>query len=164
MVGTSTGSGLESLAGVVFIFLHRPCGQRQEADAIAVFQRSHVGIAQGETDDIADAGIVARSSSHPEDVVVAPGDVPCVILCKGVENDVCSGATIVDVTQDVQTVDGQALYDCSNGTDEVVSTASGDNRIDDDIHIGSLVMVVGALMEQFLNDIGKLLRQRLAHL
>ena len=86
------------------------------------------------------------------------------VLCQGIENDVGSCTTVVDVTQDMQTVDGQALYDCSNGTDEVVSTASRDNGIDDDIHIGSLVMVVGAFMEQFLNDIGKLLRQRLAHL
>ena len=86
------------------------------------------------------------------------------ILLQGVENDVCALSSVVDVAEDMQLVDGQSLDDVTDGYDEVVSASCGDNRIDNATNIGCLVYVISAFVHQFLDDIAKLLRKRLANL
>ena len=66
-------------------------------------------------------------------------------------------ATVIDVAQDMQLVDGQALDDVADGHDEVVCPPRGDNRIDDDADVCSLVAVAQALVEQFFDNIGEVL-------
>ena len=153
----------ELIARVVTIGLHRKCCQRYQIDAVAFFQRCQIGISQREPQHIADAGIVASSSTHPEHVMVAPLDVPRVILAQGVQYDVGPGPPVEDVAQDVQLVDGQTLDDVAYRNDKVVSTSRRDDRVYDDRHVCSLVNVIRTLVQQFLNDVCKLLRQRLAH-
>ena len=89
----------ELIARVVTIGIHRKCCQRNQVDAIAFFQRCQIGISQREPQHIADAGIVASCSTHPEHVMVAPLDVPRVILAQGVQNDVGPSPPVVDVAQ-----------------------------------------------------------------
>ena len=52
----------------------------------------------------------------------------------------------------------------TDGYDEVVGTSGRDDTVDDSTNIGSLISIVCTFMEQFFDDIGKLLRQRLAYL
>ena len=93
----ATQAGLEFHARVVAIRLHGERSQRNEIDAIAVFQRSKIGIAQGEANDVTDACLVARTGTHPENVVVAPRDVPSVVTLHHVQYQVCARTTVVDV-------------------------------------------------------------------
>ena len=79
------------------------------------------------------------------------------VLAQGVENDMCTRSAIVDISKNVQLVDGQPLDDVANGDNEVVGTACGDNGIDDDIDVSGFVDVIGAFVKQFLNDITEIL-------
>ena len=157
-------NGLERLAGVVAVLLQRKRRQRQQVDAVAVLQRCEVGVAQTQAQHVADAGVVARGSTHPQHVVIAPLDVPRLVAAHHVHDDVRPRSAVVDVAQDVQLVDGQPLYDVTQGADEVVGAPRRDDGVHDDRHVGRLVLVVGTLVQQLLNDVRELLRQRLAHL
>ena len=156
--------GHELLARVVAVGLHSERGQRHEIDAVALLERGEVGVAQRQSQHVADAGLVARTGSHPEDVVVAPLYVPRVVLAQRVHDDVGARSAVEDVAQDVELVDGQPLYDVAECYDEVVGASCGDDGIDNDVDVGGLVVVLGALVEQLLDDVGEVLRQRLAHL
>ena len=85
--------------------------------------------------------------------MIAPLDIPRVILSEGVHDLMGAGSSVIDVAEDMQLVDGQTLNHITDGTDEIVSTACGDNRIHDHCHIGGLVDVVSTLVEQLLDDI-----------
>ena len=73
VVGEHLGDKL--LAGIVAISLKGEGCQRHEVDAV-LLDGCEVRIAQAESQHVADAGVVAGRSSHPEDVVIAPLDVP----------------------------------------------------------------------------------------
>ena len=75
------------------------------------------------------------------------------ILSEGIHDDVCPRASVVDVAQDMQLVDGEALDDVADGNDEVVSPACRYDSIDNDVHISRLVMIGKTLMKQLLDDI-----------
>ena len=72
--------GLELGAWVVGVCLHGECCERHEVYAVAFLKCGKVGIAKREAKHVADAGIVARTGSHPKDVVVAPLYVPTVVV------------------------------------------------------------------------------------
>ena len=75
-----------------------------------------------------------------------------------------SRTAIVDVAQNVQLVDGQALDDVTDGADEIIGTPCRYDGVYDDADIGCLIVIAETLVQQLLDDIGKILRQRLAHL
>ena len=96
--------------------------------------------------------------------MIAPLDVPGVILAQRVHNLVGSRAAVVDVAEDVELVDGQPLYHVADGADEVVGSACRDDGVDDHGHIGGLVLILRTLVQQFLDDVAEVLGERLAHL
>ena len=155
--------GHELQTGIVAIHIERKGGQRHQVDAI-LLDGGEVGIAQAEAQHIADAGVVASRGTHPQHIVIAPLDVPRVVLAQGVHDDVGTRATIVDVAQYVQLVDGQALDDVTDGADEIISTTRRYDGVDNHADVGSLVVVAQTLVQQLFDDIGKIVRQRLAHL
>ncbi len=81
-----------------------------------------------------------------------------------VEDEVRSRTTVVDVAEDMQLVDGQAVDHVADGDDEVVGAPRGDDGVDDGAHVGGLVHILGVLVQQFLDDVAELRRQALAHL
>lgn len=164
VAGATARGGLELLAGVIGISLHGEGGQWHEVDAVAVFQGGEVGVAQAHSYHVADASVVASGRAHPQNVMIAPLYVPAVVVAQRVHDDVRTGASVVDVAQDVQLVDGQPLYHLGYGHDEVVGPARGDDGVHDDVHVGRLVSVLRVLMEQFLDDIGEVGGQRFPHL
>ena len=153
----------ELRARVVLVCLHRKGGKRHQVDAIAILQGGEVGISQTQSDHIADASVVACRSTHPQDVVVTPLEVPTVIALHRVEDDMCAWTTVVDVAEDMEGVDGETLDHIGDGNDEIVGSAGRDDGIYDDIHVGSLVVVVGTLMQQLLDDVREVGRERLAN-
>ena len=91
--------------------------------------------------------------------MVSPCDVPRVISLKQVHDAVRARTTVVYITQYVQLVDGKTLDDIGNGHDEVVGTTCGNDGVDNYVDIVGLVLVFRPLVEQFLNDVGEVLRQ-----
>ena len=86
------------------------------------------------------------------------------VLLHCVEYDVCTGTAIIDVAQNVQLVDGQTLDNVTQSNNEIVCTTCRDNSVDNDADIGCLIVVIGTLVQQFLDNIGKLFGQRLTYL
>ena len=155
----------EKRTGVVGVGFHREGGQRQEVDAVAVFQGGKVRIAETHAQDIGHAGTAARSRTHPDDVVVAPLDIVVVIVAQGLHDQVCARAAVVDVADDVERVDDQPVDDIADGGDEVVRPAGGDDRVDDRHHVAALVLIVlDPFVKEFFDNIGILFREGLADL
>ena len=151
-------------AGVVRIGIHREGSQRQQIDAVSVFQRRQVGIAHGHADNVCYTGIVTRCGAHPQNIMVTPLDVEVMVVTKCIHDDMCARTTVVDIPHDVQGIDCKPLDKVAHGDDEVVRTLGRDNRADDDVDIRVLVGLYAGLVQQLLNDVGELCRQRLAHL
>ena len=61
--------------------------------------------------------------------------------------------SVVDVTENMQLVDGQPLDYITDGADEIIGTACRNDGVNNHTDIGRLVDVGKALVEQFLNDI-----------
>ena len=72
--------------------------------------------------------------------------------------------TIIDITKDMKLVDDQTLDDLTDCNDEVVSASCRDNRLDDGTDIVGLILVVSMFMEQLLDDVREVIRQRFPNL
>ena len=91
--------------------------------------------------------------------MISPLDIPGVILSQRVHDLMRSGTSVVDVSKDMQLVDGESLYHITDSTDEIISPASRDDSVYDYCHICCLVDIISPLMEQFLDDIGEVFRE-----
>ena len=109
-----------------------------------------------------DAAALAERGAHPHDVVVAPLDVEGVVLHERVHDDVRIRPAIVDVADDVQALDGQTLDEQAQRLDERAAAIGADDGVDDGGVVGLLVNAVAVLRHQLLDDVGEILRQRLA--
>ena len=149
---------------VIRISIHCKGGQRQQVDAVSVFQRRQVGIAHGHADYVRYAGIIARCSSHPQDIVISPLNIEVVIVAERIHDDMRPRTAVVDVSYDVQGIYRQPLDQLAHGYDEIIRTLGRDDRADDDIDIRMFVGLYARLVQQLLNDVGEFCRQCLAHL
>ena len=64
----------------------------------------------------------------------------------------------------MQSIDSQTLNEVPDSLDEVVGLVSIDDGLNDALHVLVLVGHTRRLVQQLLDDVGELLRQRLAHL
>ena len=110
--------GTEQAARIVLVGFHGERGQRQQADPVAVAQRFHVAVAQCAAHHVGDAGLAPGGRAHPQDVVVAPLDVDLVMFHQVIKNEVRPRPTVVDIADDVQLFDGQALDQLGQAGDE----------------------------------------------
>ena len=145
--------GYELSARIVLVGLHCESCEWNKVDAISILECSHIAISQCYPDDIANTSIVSGGSAHPQHIVIAPLNVPAVVAAESVHNDVGSGTTVVDITENMQLVDNQSLNDIAYSNNKVVGAACSDNGLDDGTDVIRLILVVGTLMEQLLNDI-----------
>ena len=113
--------GQELRAGIVAIHVECKGGQGHQVNAVLLDSRK-VGITQAQAQHVADTGIVTSRGTHPQHIVVAPLDIPRVVLAQGVHDDVGTRTTIVDVAQNMQLVDCEALDNVTDGADKIVGT------------------------------------------
>ena len=155
--------GREYRAGIVAIGFHGERDERHEIDSVAVFESLHVAVAQRYPQHVGDAGIVAGGGAHPEGIVVAPLDIEILVLRQRVHYQMCARPAVIDIAKDVELVDGQTLYDIADGYDERPGLTGRDYRLHDAVVVELLAFARGSLMEKFLDYIGELARERLAH-
>lgn len=96
--------------------------------------------------------------------MITPLDVPTVVAAHLVQDDVGSWTSIVDIAQNMELVDSQALDDVGYSDDEIIGSACADNRINNNIDIGCLVMIFGVLVQKLLDNIREIAWQRFSHL
>lgn len=87
--------------------------------------------------------------------MVAPLDVECLASEQVVHDDVCSRSAVEDVAQDVELVNAELLDDVADGYDEIAHLTGLYDGLNNAMDVGLLVIVVGAFVQQFLNNIGK---------
>ena len=155
--------GLELQTGVVAIHVECKGGQGYQVNTV-LLDGSQVGITQAQAQHVADTGIVTSRSTHPQHIVIAPLDIPRVVLAQGVHDDVGTRTTIVDVAKNMQLVDGQALDHITDGADKIISTTCRYDGVYNHAHVGGLIVVAQTLVQQLLDNVGKILWQRFAHL
>ena len=80
-----------------------------------------------------------------------------------IHNDVGAWPPVVNVADDVQTGDGQSLNQFGESDDKGIGATDGDDRLDDAQIIFLLVQDPFLLVQQFLDDVGEVRGQRLAH-
>ena len=68
-------------------------------------------------------------------------------------------SSVVDVAQDVELVDGEFVDDAGNGDDKLIGAPDVDDGVNDGTDLSRLVSVIGALVQQFLNDVAEVFRE-----
>ena len=136
----------ELQAGVVGVGLHRKRGERQEVDAVALFERGQVGEAQREAQHDGDARVLTGSGAHPKCIVITPLQVEVLAGKQVVHDDVGARTTVEDVAQNVELVDAQLVDDIADGRDEVTRLPDLHDCLNDALHVCVLVLVVRAFV------------------
>ena len=95
--------------------------------------------------------------------MVAPLNVEIMVVAKRIHDDMCARTAVVNISHYVQRVDCKPLDKLTHGNDKVIRTLGRDNRTDNDVDIRMLVRLYAGLVQQLLNDIGKLRRQGFTH-
>ena len=147
------------------VMLQGEDGQGPERDAVAVFEDAGRMVFEVHADDVGAAGPVAAGGAHPEHVVVAPLDVDAVVVHEEVDDLVGLAAPVVDIADDVQMVDSQALDETGQGLDELVPVFQSQDGVIYFFMITKLVVVlVLLLVNELVEDVGEVLRHGLPDL
>ena len=96
--------------------------------------------------------------------MVTPLNVEIVEVAQHIHDFVRTGATVIDVAQEVEHVDGQLLDEVTHGNDEVINAMCRYDGLDNHVHIGLLVGIAAVLVQKLLDDVGEVLRQCLVNL
>jgi len=99
----------EHFTGVLAVSFDGERRQRHQADAVAVFQRFHVAVAQAGPDDVGDAGFAAGGRPHPQNVVIAPLDIDLPVFHQRVQNLVRPRPPVVNIADHMEPGDRQSL-------------------------------------------------------
>ena len=86
------------------------------------------------------------------------------VIAEDVHDVVRTMSAVEDVAQDVERIDGESLDQVTECNDEGIGTAGADDGIDNHFRICLLVRQHGILVQQFLDNVRELFRQRLAYL
>jgi len=76
-----------------------------------------------------------------------------VIVLQHIHDFVRPGSTVIDVTENMELVDGESLDDVGNGNNKGIGAPRVDDGVDNHVDICSLVRIFRALMEQFLDNV-----------
>ena len=96
--------------------------------------------------------------------MIAPLDVNRVVGHHLVHDDMRSRTSVIDIAYDMKMIDRQALNQFAERYDKGFRPSHTDNRLDDRIVVGFLVLQIAALRQKFFQYIGKFLRKCLADL
>ena len=86
-----------------------------------------------------------------------------VVAAEAVHDEVRTGAAVIDVTEDVQAVDGKSLNQFAEGDDETFGASGFDDGANNHADVSLFVVVVRTFVKEFFDDIGKLLGETFAH-
>ena len=103
------------------------------------------------------------AAPHPQDVVIAPLDVDLMVVHQVVEDDVRAGTAVVDVADDMQSLDGEALNQFGEVGDEGLRAAGRHDGVDLALVVGGFVLDALLVVKQLLDGLRNVLGQQVAH-
>ena len=104
------------------------------------------GTAGHEAYDIGYTDVITSSSTHPQNIMIAPLDIPIMVIAEDIHDMMRSVSSVKDVAQDMERVNGQSLDQVTKCCDESIGAAGTDNGINDDFRICLLVRKHGVFM------------------
>ena len=113
--------------------------QRLERYTIAPLEKIRVSVIERYPEHCEDARGTSGGRPQPENIVVAPLNVDIRVLHKSVEQSRRLGAAIEYIADDVQLIDGKALYDIRKRRYNVVSGTGGYDRLQNSVVIAHLI-------------------------
>ena len=98
--------------------------------------------------------------------MIAPLDIDIIILHQGIHNLMSAVAAVEYIADNVQFINDRVLDELRNGDDESIGTADFDDAVDDIVDIGGAVVILISfgVIEQLIDDVGKIVGHGLAHL
>ena len=139
-------------------------GQRPQGDAVTCLNDIQIIIMNGVGQHRCHQSPGAGSSTHPEDVVIAPLDVYRMVRQQLIHHHVGSGAAVKDVAHNVQMIHSQPLDGLTDAFNDAGGLPRLNDGIDDVLIIIPLIRVIGADLQQLIDDSVIALGQRLANL
>ena len=135
--------GIQSDADVFFrsltVVFAREVIKRLERYAVAPLKKICVSVVERYSEHCEYAGRASGRSAQPQDIVVAPLNVNIRVLHERIEQPRRLGASVENITDYVQLIDGKALYYIRKRGDNIVGSAGGYDRLQYRIMIAHLV-------------------------
>ena len=155
VVGRIREIGFRSKDGtrIIRVHVHGKGCQRQKVDAIAIFQSSQIAVSHRHADHIRHTTRITCRCTHPKNIMVSPLDIEIMIIAQRVHNDMRTGATVINISDNMQRVDGQPLDQLTHGYNEGIGTFRTDYGTDDNIDVSMFIGFYTRLVEQLLYDV-----------
>ena len=150
--------------GIRLIDTHGKRRQRQEIDAVPVLQNIQIPIARADPDGVGNTAPLPRRGAHPQHIMVPPLDIQGMVVHQLVHDDMRPRSPVIDISHNMKVIHDQALDQGGDRRNKPFRSAYPDDRHDDLIIVGFLIVDLRLLRDQLLDDIGKILRQGFAHL
>ena len=165
LLGVVSGEfGGKAGAVAILVDLIGKKGQRPQRNAVTGLDDLQIVVVDGVGEYGGHQCAAPGGGSHPQHIVVAPLDVHGVVIHEGVHNDVRPGSAVEHIAHHVEPVHHHALDEIAHGHDKVLRPIDVDDGGDDVFVVVPLVVKLVIGVEQFVDDIGKIVGQRLAHL
>ena len=145
--------GLETGARVISISLLGKCRERKQIDPVAFLQDIQIPIARAVPDDIGDAGQLTAGCAHPLDIVIPPLYIQAVVVHENVHNIIRPVAPVINISENMEMVDDQTSRKLRERLDKALRTSDPDDRIDDLLVVGFLILDITALRDQLIDHI-----------
>ena len=147
---------------VVFVILLRQIQQRAQIDAVHILDDVQVIIARTNADDVREADFGAGIGADPQHVMVPPLNVEGVVVDERIHDLMRIRPPVVNIADDVQMVDGQALHRIGEADDQFIHLPQGNDLLE---HFRVIILFVGelvGLVQELFDDVDELLRQGFA--
>ena len=154
----------ERHARIVLVRAKRKRCERQDVDAIYVLEHRKVAIACAVSHHMRYAAALAQRGPHPNDVMIAPLYVERMEAHERVHDQMRCRTTVVNVADQMQMVDGEALDDHAHGVNHIFGLARTDNGVDKSVEISLLVIGHVVLVHQLFDDEPVISRDDFPHL
>ncbi|MPM53103.1 hypothetical protein SDC9_99867 [bioreactor metagenome] len=152
----------ERFVAVLFVDHFRKRDQRTQRDPISILDDFQVVVTGRDADDVGHTGCRPARGTHPEDIMITPLDIQLVAIHESVDNFIRERASVVDVPDNMQVVDDQALDDMRDGSDQFCRAVQRDDGLDDLFVVILFVRHDCVFEKQLLDDMGVVGRDRLS--
>ena len=156
--------GGKSFTGVIPVGIGRKHGQRAQIYAVPILQNIKAVVADGNPKHIADTGRIPCDRPHPGDIMIAPLDIHIMKIHQFIHNQIGSGPSVKDISDNMQAVYGKALNQLTQSTDKFPCNPHVNDGADNLTVEHFFIIPIVIHMEHLIYNICKIRRQLLADL
>ena len=138
--------------------------QRDKINTIPLFQRVQIAVSCSNTNHCCNTCCASAGSTHPRDIMISPLHINRMIIHQSIHDNMRSRSSVKNITDNMQMIHHKTLDQIGQCNDKLLSPSNSDNCMNNLIIIGLLIMYLCLFRNQFLDNIGKILRKCLTHL